>query len=90
MFSQNLYFILSVIGLEMKSDKTYSFARNEVFIKTVNSIYIRTEFNKSTDMGLKHIEEKYYPLPFLKDNRKKKIGLKFSSKIHFLASCTVS
>lgn len=81
-FENNIYIILTLLGIYCRTEVSISKGRIDVEIQTENYIYIlELKLDKSVEEALKQIEEKSYALPYEHlDKTVFKIGINFSSE----------
>jgi len=91
-FQNTMYVIFRMMGFYVDIERTTSYGRIDMVVKTQDNIYvIEIKLDSSADEALKQIEEKGYTAPYVMDKRKLyKIGINFSSDIRGISEWKVA
>ncbi len=91
-FQNALYILLTLIGIDTKTEMHTSDGRIDLLIETKKYIYIiELKHDSSPEEALRQIEEKRYALKYASDSRKVfKIGINFSSKTRRIEGWKIS
>lgn len=87
-FQNNLFIILSLVGLECREEVQTSYSRMDLFMRTTNYIYvIEVKLNRTARQALEQIKKKEYDLPFERHNLPiVRLGINFSTRTHNIST----
>lgn len=90
-FENNLYLILSLVGVDVRTEWQTSDGRIDTVLKTSKYVYvIELKLNGSPQKAMNQIEEKDYAAQFATDGRKIiRIGVNISAKTHTITDWEV-
>jgi len=91
-FQNTMYVIFKMMGFYVDIERTTSYGRIDMVVKTNDNIYvIEIKLDGTADEALKQIEEKGYAAPYAMDKRKLyKIGINFASDIRGISEWKIA
>jgi len=91
-FQNTMYVIFKMMGFYVDIERTTSYGRIDMVVKTQDNIYvIEIKLDGTADEALKQIEEKGYAAPYAMDKRKLyKIGINFASDIRGISEWKIA
>jgi len=91
-YQNTMFVIFKMMGFYVDIERTTSYGRIDMVIKTNDNIYvIEIKLDGTADEALKQIEDKGYAAPYAMDKRKLyKIGINFSSDIRGISEWKIA